>query len=138
MVYDRLTMCRYCLCAGVVSTELWWLSDCMTCRLLTLAKVYGELRSLTFCSSISVFCCWKVCKIHPSSSFCFLATNYIVKKSYRLHFINKKHKYLNLIISNEILITQTLRNFSQIQLRKSLRMIHMYRNMQELLYHKYS
>jgi hypothetical protein len=34
--YDGLT-----LCDGVVSTELWWMSDYVTCRLVTLAKVYS-------------------------------------------------------------------------------------------------
>jgi hypothetical protein len=56
-----LTLCRCCLCAGVVGTELWWISDCVTCRLVTSAKVYLGLRSLTVCLSISVFCFWNIC-----------------------------------------------------------------------------
>ena len=56
-MYDGFTLCLCCLCAGVVSTEQWWISDCMTCRFVTMAKVGSGLRSLTCCSSISVFCC---------------------------------------------------------------------------------
>jgi len=41
-VYYGLT-----LCDGAVSTELWWMSDYVTCRLVMLAKVYNGLRSLT-------------------------------------------------------------------------------------------
>ena len=67
-VYDGLTLCWCCLC-GVVSTELWWILDYMTCCLVTLAKVYSGLRSLTFCSSISVFFCCKICMQNDSQQF---------------------------------------------------------------------
>ena len=73
-VYDGLTLCWCGLCAGVVSTELWWISDSMTCRLVTMANVFSGLKS-TFCSSI---CVWfflvgkYVCKMTPNISYCFL------------------------------------------------------------------
>jgi len=50
-----------CVDAGVVITELRWMSDYVTCRLVTLAKVYSGLMSFSFWSSISVFCCLKIC-----------------------------------------------------------------------------
>jgi hypothetical protein len=66
--------------ACVLSTELWCISDYMTCRLGTLAKVYSGLMSLTFCSQISVFLLLEknVCKIISNSSFCFLCCMVLV------------------------------------------------------------
>jgi hypothetical protein len=44
-----------------VACVLWLISYCMTCRLVTLVKVYSGLGSSTFCSSFSMFFC--VCLI---------------------------------------------------------------------------
>ena len=68
-MYDGLTLCWCSLCAGAVSTELWWVTDYMTCLLVTLVEVYGGLRSLAFCSSISLFWCWKICTQNDSQQF---------------------------------------------------------------------
>jgi hypothetical protein len=57
-VYDGLILCWCCCVPGW--WVLWCISDCMTCRLVTLAKVYCGLRSLTFSSSISGFCWLKL------------------------------------------------------------------------------
>jgi len=62
------------LCVDVARALGWWvlncwISDYMTCRLGTLAKVYSGLRSLATYYWYKLYC----------------------KKSYRLHFINKSH-----------------------------------------------
>jgi hypothetical protein len=69
IVYDGLTLCWCCLYAGVVITELRWISEYVTWRLVTLAKLYSGLRSLTFWSSISVFCCLEICMWNDSKRF---------------------------------------------------------------------
>ena len=68
-MYDGLTLCWYSLCAGTVGTELWWITDYLTCRLATVVEVYDGLRSLTFCLSISVFWFWKICTQNDSQQF---------------------------------------------------------------------
>ena len=89
IVCDGLTVCRCGLCAGVVSTELWWVSNCITCPLVTMAKVHSGLRSLNFCSSICVvffFVGKFVCKMIPKSSYCFLCCMVLVAVGFGLHF----------------------------------------------------
>ena len=72
----------------MVSTELRWISDYKTCRLVTMAKVYSGLRSLTFCSSIRVFVGGNsVCKMIPNSSFCFICCMVLIVAWFGLHFL---------------------------------------------------
>jgi hypothetical protein len=50
----------------------------MVYRLVMLAKVNNGLSSLTFCSSISIFCCWKICLKSDSQQFIFIPLLHIV------------------------------------------------------------
>jgi len=42
-VCDGLACVDVAFVVGWLSTELWWISNYMTCRLVTLAKVYSGL-----------------------------------------------------------------------------------------------
>jgi len=57
---DGLTPCYCWWCAGLGCTESGWVSGYVTCHLVTLTKEYSGSGSLTFCSSISKFGCWRV------------------------------------------------------------------------------
>ena len=75
------------------------------------------------------FICCRISRLYIRSRKHTADTNCILKiiqtKFYQQHL----HKYLNLIIFNEILIIPKLHNFSEVQLHNSLRMIQIYRNM---------
>jgi len=72
---------------GVSCMRVWWelnwgwTSNYVVCRLVTLAKVYSGLRSLTFCSSISISCCWKIPMKSDSQQFVFIPLLHVPSNS---------------------------------------------------------
>jgi hypothetical protein len=58
-----------------------WTSNYVVCRLVTLAKVYSGLRSLAFCSSINISCCWKIGTKSDSQKFVFIPLLHVLSNS---------------------------------------------------------
>jgi len=72
---------------GVSCMRVWWelnwgwTSNYVVCRLVTLAKVYSGLRSLTFCSSINISCCRKIRMKSGSQKFVFIPLLHVLSNS---------------------------------------------------------
>jgi hypothetical protein len=72
---------------GVSCMRVWWelnwgwTSNYVVCRLVTLAKVYSGLSSLTFCSSINISCCWKIRMKNDSQQFVYIPLLHVLSNS---------------------------------------------------------